>query len=216
VDDYLTVHIHRNSGKKEKTWYSGRSGECILNGAYTNNPQVLVRYDVSGPDDEHLSLVLSQYKKSNALAYTLACFSTESFTLDRPQKDLLHSCDFSTLLTQTGGPVGTREYALNPMFAIGVPEGGAIVQLKISTAKTVAVNAMLVPVSSYGDRVERAKGEPVLDSGKYRHGFVVTKRRTVNAGSYVLIVSRFTRNDPATVFNLQVSSSIRLKVEQIQ
>jgi hypothetical protein len=30
VDDYLTIHIHRNKGKNERIWYSGRLGNCVL------------------------------------------------------------------------------------------------------------------------------------------------------------------------------------------
>lgn len=66
VSDFLTLHIHRS---RDRVWYPQGS---VLEGAYTNNPHVLIRYDVEGLADKHLSLVLSQYKKSNDLCYTLS------------------------------------------------------------------------------------------------------------------------------------------------
>jgi hypothetical protein len=30
VLDFLTVHIHQNSGKNERIWYPGRGGNCVL------------------------------------------------------------------------------------------------------------------------------------------------------------------------------------------
>jgi hypothetical protein len=30
VDDYLTIHIHRNKGKSERVWYPGKGGDCVL------------------------------------------------------------------------------------------------------------------------------------------------------------------------------------------
>ena len=71
VSDYLTLHIHRTTSSRRRVWYPGGSN-CVLTGAYTNNQHILIRYDVEGPSDKHLSIVLSQYKKSTDLCYTLS------------------------------------------------------------------------------------------------------------------------------------------------
>jgi len=211
----LTVHLHRNSGKKERIWYPGKSGNCVLTGAYTNNPQVLIRYDVTNPADEHLSLVLSQYKKSNDLAFTLSCYCTEPFTLDRPRQDLDQKIAISASLSKNGGPVGSRKFGDNPMFAVSVPSNESFVQLKISSPRSVAVNVLLIPVASFGEGVDQATGQPVIDSGKYRHGFVATGREKVGAGNYVLVVSSYHAGQEAA-FHLEVCTSVRIQIYQIQ
>ena len=217
--DYLTVHLHRNTKKKERIWYP-RSASCVLNGAYTNNSHCLVRYDVEpqnadGPD-EFLSLVLSQYEKSNDLSYTLSCFCTEPFTLGHPAKDLPFSRTFTSSWTTltAGGPLGKKDFYRNPMFAVEIPEGGAIIQLQCSAPKALAVNVMMVPVDSYGQRATRIKAEPPIDSGNYRHGFVVTSRTKAAAGTYALIVSSYTPGEVAT-FRVKVASSLKIRVDEI-
>lgn len=214
--DYLTLHIHRNNANRERMWYPGRSGNCVLTGCYTNNPHVLVRYDVQDESDKYLTLVLSQYKKSNDLNYTLSCFCTEDFLFGKPEKDLQyhskHSLSWSTYTA--GGPVGQDNFINNPQFSVSIPVASSL-QLKVSTATTVAANAMLVPVRAYGDGVDWALGEPVMDSGKYRHGFVVTEKATIKPGSYALIVSNFHAGQTG-LFDLKVSSSSgKVKIEKI-
>lgn len=213
----MTIHVHRNNGKKERIWYPGKQGNCILTGAYTNNPQVLVRYDLMGTEDEHLSLVLSQHKKSNSLGYTLSSYCTEDFSISKPEKDLPHNDDFSSSWTQStaGGPIGRDAFLSNPTYTVLVPDGGATVQFRLSTRKTVAANVVLVPVSSHGQPAEKAVGEPVINSGKYRHGFLATKRYEVKAGPYALVVSNFHQGQKAP-FQLKVLSSKTLKIQQIK
>lgn len=211
------MHIHRNNSKKRKLWYPGKGGGCILTGAYTNNPHVLVRYDVMGPQDAFLTLVLSQYKKSNDLAYTLSCFSTEPFTLGKPAKDLEHSIKLASGWTaeQSGGPLGTKSSMDNPMFAVAVPKDGAMMQLQVSTSRLSAVNVVLVPVSTYGQRADQATGPPVVDSGKYRHGFVMSERLKILGGAYAMLVTNFDKGKVDS-FRLVVTSSVRVKVQEIK
>ena len=79
---------------------------------------------------------------------------------------------------------------------------------------------MLLPVreniSASRDYRQAGKksGKPVLDSGNYRYGFVVTDRGEVLAGTYLLIVSTF---DPGQlgVFNVKVCSSVKVKIEVV-
>jgi calpain-7 len=191
---------------------------CTLakTGAYTNNPQVLVRYDVSDPSDANLSLVLSQYKKSNDLAYTLSCFCTEQFSLGLPERDLEHSVELSASWTTAtaGGPIGSKNFISNPMFAVNVPDGGAVVQLRVSTKTTAAVNVVLVPVDSFRQRADRAKGQPIIDSDIYKHGFVVSEKVKVKSGPYVVVVSNFHAGQTAP-FVLRVCSSQKVNVEAL-
>jgi calpain-7 len=218
VSDYLTVHLHRSKSATDKVYYPGQSGNCVLTGAYTNNPHVLVRYDVDGADDKFLSLVLSQYKKANDLSYTLSCFSTEPFSLGKPQNNLPFTKELSSTLTLNGGPLGSKNVINNPMFALGIPndDDSVIVQLKVSTSKTVALNIIVMPVDSYGQRMDRATGHAVIDSGKYRHGFSITDRKKMKrGGSYVVLISCYTPGQVAS-FQVHVSStSNRVKFEPI-
>jgi calpain-7 len=205
--DYLTLHIHRNTAKRERMWYPGRSGNCVLTGCYTNNPHVLVRYDVQDASDKHLSLVLSQYKKSNDLNFTLSCYCTESFAFGKPENDLPYQMSqSSTWSTYTaGGPIGQDQFVSNPQFSVRL-EAAATLQVTLSTSTTVAANVMLLPVASYGDGVDKATGTPLIDSGKYRHGFVASDKIKVPAGSYTLIVSNF-HTGQTGLFDVKLSSS---------
>ena len=213
--DYLTVHAHRNSAKREIIWYPGGK-TCVLTGAYTNNPHVLMRYDVTGPADKHLSLVLSQYKKSHDLGYTLSCFSTEPFTLSQPAKalPLCSEISFEWTAATAGGPPGSKNFHINPMWALRVPDEGVSMQIRCSSVKSFAVNIMLVAVDTHGTRVKWITGEPVLDSGDYRHGFTVTERKKVPGGLYTLVASTF---EPGQVgaFRVIIYASSKVKFERI-
>ena len=157
-------------------------------GCYTNNPHVLVRFEIKEPKDKHLSLILSQYKKSNSLNYTLSCFCTENFHLGKPEKDLENHTEISSTWTTytAGGPVGQSSFIRNPQFSLRV-SATTLLQIKLSTNTTVAANCILVPVSQLGATIEKATGDPVVDSGKYRHGFVATEKKVVKSGAYTLI-----------------------------
>jgi hypothetical protein len=236
VKDYLTVHLHRNDQTKERIWYP-RSNRNVLTGAYTNNPHCLVRYDATDASDEYLSIVLSQYEKSHDLGYTLSCFCTEPFKLGPPAKELPFSRTVTSSWTEAtaGGPVGKKRFYRyvspvavrdnsvesysplpfdahysNPMYAIEVPEGGAVFQIQCMAPKTLAVNVMLVPVDSYGQRATRIKSDPPVDSGHYRHGFVVTARQRANPGPYALIVSSYSAGETAT-FRVKITTSVLLR-----
>lgn len=196
--------------------YPGRSGNCILTGAYTNNAHVLVRYDVKGPEDKFISLVLSQYQKSNDLPYTLACYSTESFSLGKPRAKLPHNSILSATLNPRGGPMGSSSYDANPMFAVQVPHPGSTLQIRLSTSSSEAVHALLVPVHGFGDMVKEATADPVVDSGKYRHGFVATPRSAAPPGPYVLVISRYCRTKESCAVKIDMTSSLPLKIRQLQ
>lgn len=215
VKDYLTVHLHRNDKNKERIWYS-RSKRNVLTGAYTNNPHCLVRYDVTDPADKYLSIVLSQFEKSHDLGYTLSCFCTERFTLGRPAKELpfSRSLNSSWTLTNAGGPIGKKSFYMNPMYAVLIPEGGCTIQIQCLVPKTMATNVMLVPVDSYGRRVTKILSDPPVDSGNYRHGFVVTERTKIEGGAYTLIVSSYSPGEAAN-FRVKLSSSMKLKIDEI-
>lgn len=213
----MTLHIYRNSSHKRRIWYPGKSGNCVLTGAYTNNPHVLIRYDVTGPEDAYLSLILSQYKKTNDLAFTLSCYCTEAFTIGKPAKELEYVQERNSAWTKdkSGGPLGTSSCYKNPTFAVAVPDGGALMEIRVSTVKTSAVNVILVSVGSFGSDVRSAREKETIDSGKYRHGFLATERQHVPAGNYALLVTNFHAGVEAA-FKLVIRSSAKLKVEEMR
>ena len=138
VDDFLTVHLLRNSEKRERMWYPhGRN--TLVNGAYSNNPHVLVRYDVCKPEDKYISLVLSQHLKTHDLGYTLSCYCTEPFHLTEPQKDLPFVQALSGAWTKetAGGPVGNEDFFRNPMYTLTLREETTM-QMRCSCEKSVA------------------------------------------------------------------------------
>lgn len=213
--EFLTLHLHKNTEGYDKIWYNaGR--KCVLNGAYTNNPHNLVRYDVKNKDDAHLSIVLSQFEKKNDIGYTLSCFCTELFTFGRPSKQLSFIKEFpsSWNASTAGGPIGQPGFYKNPMYAVEVQNGGVTIQLRCSASKTIAVNTMLIPVDKYGARVNRLKAEPPVDSGNYRHGFVVTEKIKIPAGYYTIIVSSY-NDGQIGPFCLKVCSSVALRIAPI-
>ena len=219
VEDYLTVHIHRNTAKKQRVWYPGMSGNNVLTGAYTNSPQVLVRYDVTSQADKYLNFVLSQYQKTRDIPYTLSIFATEDFTLSRPPKDLAHCVEVTSGWTErtAGGRYSKNNdaFTTNPQFAVQIPAGGTTVELRLSTSKTASVNGMLIPVQKFGQDVSQATGLAVLDTGKYRHGFVCSgTRQHIQGGSYVLVVSNFNGGQQA-VFQIKLCSSAKIKLREI-
>eukprot|EP00934_Nitzschia_sp_Nitz4_P003821 Nitzschia sp. Nitz4//scaffold33_size148984//108967//111638//NITZ4_002941-RA/size148984-augustus-gene-0.258-mRNA-1//1//CDS//3329548466//3811//frame0 len=222
VDDFLTVHMLRNNEKKEKIWYPhGRNS--LVNGAYTNNPHVLVRYEISGPKDKYISLVLSQHQKSQDLGYTLSCFCTERFSLGAPQKDLSYEIVLQGSWTEenAAGPIGKKLYFQNPMYMVQLSDNETI-QLRCSTVKSLAVNIILICVPDKASAESlpvntKRYGTPVLDSGNYRHGFTVTERTKVARGTYSMIVSTFHEGNLGNYsISLASASKGTVKVERVQ
>mmetsp|Transcript_36362 Transcript_36362/g.109113 ORF Transcript_36362/g.109113 Transcript_36362/m.109113 type:complete len:659 (-) Transcript_36362:145-2121(-) len=210
TNDYLTLHIYRNTREKDRMWYSGGKN-CVLTGAYTNNCHVLVRYDIAGPEDKHLSLVLSQYQKSNDLSYTLSCFCTHPFKLGHPAKEqpVVAVINSEWTASSAGGPAGQPGFRGNPMWSVSVPVEGAFVQVRCSSVKTFAVNVLLVGVDSPGERIWSVDREPAIDTGDYRHGFAATNAVWVPGGQYTLCASTFHRGQ-AGGFRIELKSSVKL------
>lgn len=219
--DFLTIHLLRNSEKKEIMWYP-HSQFSLANGAYSNNPHVLVRYDVTGPADKYISLVLSQHKKCHDLGYTLSCYCTEPFHLTQPQAHLPVLTTVSgewTSLT-AGGPVGTADFFNNPMYRVTVPDEG-LMQLSCSTERSLAVNLIMLRLpshtNSHNPMNAQQHGVPVLDSGNYRHGFAATDRTKVSKGTYVVFVSSF-HGAKLGKYHITIATSIRngMIVDRVQ
>jgi calpain-7 len=144
VDDFLTVHLVRNTAKRDRIWYP-HGPKTLVNGAYTNNPHVLLRYDISGPEDKFVSLVLSQHEKSHDLAYTISCYCTERFTLGKPPDMLPFSVIRRGSWTEktAGGPVGSIAFFVNPMYMVIVKEDNEM-QLRCHANKTNAGKILLL------------------------------------------------------------------------
>lgn len=120
----------------------------------------------------------------------------------------------STWTTYTaGGPVGQTNFIKNPQFAIQLVSPTTL-QILLSTTTTVAANVMLVPVKQLGATIDSATGEPVLDSGQYRHGFVASDKKTLPSGAYTLIVSNF-HVDQTGLFTLKIASSKPVTMEKV-
>mmetsp|Transcript_5329 Transcript_5329/g.14406 ORF Transcript_5329/g.14406 Transcript_5329/m.14406 type:complete len:223 (-) Transcript_5329:854-1522(-) len=117
------MHLVRNSSKRERIWL-GQDERTLVHGAYTNNSHVLACYDASGPEDAFISIVLSQYQKTNDMGYTLSVMCTEPFTLVQPQKDLPPIHDISSQWTaqSAGGPTGQDAFFNNPMYLIDIKD----------------------------------------------------------------------------------------------
>lgn len=226
------MHIHRGTAQGERVWYAGRRGDCILTGAYTNNPHVLVRYDVAGAQDTHLSLVLSQYQKRQDLGYTLSCFCTEDFALGPSAPDLPHRIELKSAWKpgRCGGPLGTPQCHRNPTFAVSIPDAAAAVaalssgspgpkvQIRITAPPTLAVNAYMVPVSKWGDAFPQSSSSwpiAVVDSGQYRHGFVATIPARIPPGPYVLLVSGYTPGVTGPLELVLATTSDKIQVKEL-
>ena len=217
VSDYLTLHIHRIKHSKQRVYYPS-SKDCVLNGSYTNNQHVLVRYDVAGTEDKHLSIVLSQYKKSNDLGYTYSVYCTEKFKLSQPEKELKlcrelkgawtlrNASDkaYSLCVGTAGGPPGHGSFGSNPQWSVFISQR-TMIQIKCFAVKKLAVNVVLVQhhgrsesgastseqQQQNGKRIHHLYEQPIIDSGDYRHGFTVTEPIYVSAGDYTLVASTF-------------------------
>lgn len=138
VNDFLTIHLIRSSKERSIQWYP-HGKNTLVDGAYTNNPHVLVRYDITRADEKYISLVLSQHQKSQDLGYTLSCFCTEPFTLVPPQKDLPYVFDVIGAWTpqNAAGPVGRESFFQNPMYKLTLKADSEL-QLRCSTQKSIA------------------------------------------------------------------------------
>lgn len=136
MTDFLTIHLLKNTEKKEVMWYPHGSMSLVV-GAYTNNPHVLVRYDVTGSADKYISLVLSQYKKSHDMGYTLSCYCTHPFSIGKPAQDLPFQRELVNSWTAGCGPVGDDRFFQNPMWVVTLPEN-ATCQLRCFTEKAFA------------------------------------------------------------------------------
>jgi hypothetical protein len=215
VSGYLTVHVHRTGETKERVWYAGENGSCMLAGLYTNNPHFFIRYDVNDSSDKRLAVILSQFKKSRDMNYTIAFFCSDDFELNPPQPTLPHHAEISsTWSTYTaGGPIGSNSYHTNPKYSILIPcdktdeTNSAELQLSLSTSATTAVNAMLYTVTRRSDKVVNSTNHAIIDTGKYRHGFVVSNRTTIPPGEYILIVSNYHVGQTG-FYTLKVSSNV--------
>lgn len=100
------------------------------------------------------------------------------------------------------------------MWALQVPDGGAAVQLRCSTQKTYAVNVMVVKGGEDDIRRRGLRHEPIIDSGHYRHGYVVADSKRLLAGAYTLVASTFNEGQTGPFF-VDVFSSSKVDVKPL-
>ena len=198
-----------------------------------------VRYDALNPENKVLSIVLSQDKKSNDVGYTLSCYCTKGeFKLGRPKLGLTicqsiegswklrdsRTDSRSLTIGNAGGPPGRGSFGSNPQWSIRVPVGGSRIQVECRVAKDLAVNAI---IARYGTgccrggipeqksrRIHQLYEDPVLDTGKYRHGYAVAEAAFVPAGLYTLVVSTFEVGQVGD-FSLRVLSSKEIELNAL-
>lgn len=240
ASDFLTLHVYRNNNKKERIWYPGGENRVLL-GAYTNNPHVLIRYDVTCPDDKYLSLVLSQYNKqkisdmNNAdndggddsytcsdLGYTLSCYCTHPFTFGNhiALPNIVKKIHSEWNEECAGGSPMLPSFVTNPMFFCLLAKG-AHVMLTCSSSQKVAINVMLCNGSTTQEQKKQRnelfplrKDAVMLESGDYRFGFVVTPRTFIPKGEYICVVSSFEAKQLAT-FTLIAHSTAPLTITKM-
>jgi len=209
--EFISLNIHRNSNDLPRIWYPGGKS-CVVRGVYTNNPHILMRYDVNCPKDKFLSLVLAQHNKTSNINYTLTCYCTHDFKFGTSKK-LPIKLDFCAEWTKEtcGGAPGRGHFFSNPQFLVNVPPGGAYVQFSCTTDANIFCNIALV--KSDGSRVNSV-GNSDLHAGKYRPAFAITDVCSVGAGNYTLIASTF---DPCEIgrFLVTAYSSVPLVVKSI-
>jgi hypothetical protein len=216
AEDYFAAHIHRIPNSMQRVYYAGGNG-CILTGAYTNNQHNLIRYDAKGPEDRLLSIVLSQYKKSNDLGFTLSCFCTEDFHLGQPTEEMPiyrtlygkwelrgDSNKNSLEIGSAGGSPGNGSFGSNPQWNITVLKEGTKLQFKCSAGKKLAINVVLVRTTR--KRIHHLYEQPLINTGTYRFGFTVSDVVSVPPGMYNLVASTFKVGEVGS-FVLQVLSS---------
>lgn len=225
AEDYIAAHIHRIQNSMQRVYYPGGK-DCILTGAYTNNQHNLIRFDANGPGDRLLSIVLSQYKKTNDLGFTLSCFCTEDFDLGQPAEEMAiyrtlygkwelrgGSNKYSLEIGSAGGSPGKGSFGSNPQWNITVLQEGTKLQLKCSAGKKLAINVVLVRTTR--KRIHHLYEQPFIDTGSYRFGFTVSDVVSVPPGMYNLVASTFEVGEVGS-FVLQVlSSSEHVEISEI-
>ena len=89
--------------------------------------------------------------------------------------------------------------------------------------KSLAINVLLVrtgfasgasSLQMQAKRVHFLYEPPVVDSGDYRHGFVVTDRVLLSPGSYTIIVSTFEVGEVGS-FILHVTSNNQVEIDAV-
>ena len=214
---FLSLHINRSDEQKERQYYPVENR--VLTGVYLNNAHVLLRHDVASPKDKYLTLVLSQYEKSEDINYTLNCFCTGPFEIGTPTKQLPCQHEIVSQWTNetSGGPPSLiSSFCTNPMWKIIIPEGGSKIQFQFRAMKKLAINILLFKgsIRTKMDVIKMGKNV-AFDSGDYRRGFVATSIQTLkDSGEYILVPNTFKRGDTGN-FVINILSSKPLRVESL-
>ena len=199
-------------------------------------PPFTARYDAESSENQVLSIVLSHDMKSNDVGYTLSFYCTDEFKLGRPKLDLTlrrtidGSWKFwsmntrSLMIGNAGGPLNKGSFGSNPQWSVRVPAGGSKIQVDCTVAKDLAVNVILarhgngLSVGEYPEqrsrRIHRLYEDPIIDTGKYRPGYVVAEPVVVPAGLYTLVVST---NEVGKVgqFSLRLFTSKEIELDEL-
>ena len=220
----LAADMHRIRKAGQRIYYPYGTS-CVLRGAYSNNQHILIRYDVKDHEDRLLSIVLRQFNKSDNLRFTLSCFCTEEFWLQKPDEEMaLHTTingkwelrgdknNSALQIGTAGGPPNAGSFGSNPQWCVLLKKQHSKLQFKCFAEKDLAINVVFVKTTK--KRICHLYDEPLVDTG-YRFGFSVSDVVCVPPGMYSLIVSTSKVGEVGS-FVLQILSSsehIEVKVK---
>ena len=134
----------------------------------------------------------------------------------------MDSC--SLPIGNAGGPPGRGSFGSNPQWSIRVPVGGSRIQVECRVAKDLAANVIIARCGNgcclgeipeqKSKRIHHLYEDPVLDTGKYRHGYTVAEAAFVPAGLYTLVVSTIEVGLVGN-FSLRVLSSKEIDLSEL-
>jgi len=161
----LTAHIHRLTKEEISSRIVYPNPTKIINGIYSNNPLVMIRYDVTA-QDKHLAIILSQYKKFEDISYTISVYSTDPFTFKPAPSFLPNNFKLKGQFdpSNSGGAVGrSSSYFRNPQYKLEVKRDTKI-EMLMKVGSSLSIN---ISVSEAVGRVNDLSNE-VFGSGSYR------------------------------------------------
>jgi calpain-7 len=205
-DDWITLHVYSNSGGK-RVYYPH---DPFMKGVYMNSPFYLQRWETE-KENASYTLVVSQYKKSKDLYFTVDVYCTGEFKM----ADLIRPKYTKTITLQytqknSGGSANSSEYWFNPQYRVTIPGGTSLVNFQMKGPEFVQVNLMLF--ESNGEKVESFSTQRKADSGSYRNAFCYFEIEKPTPGEYTLIPSTWYPGETPTCLITVLSHGNPVKI----
>lgn len=184
LSDYLTLHVFRGG---ERQYYSEKA---MLLGTYINSVHFLVRFDAP-VGNSRFTVVVSQYERNAAIAYTLDAYSTQPFTLVKLAVQWPIERRYAGIWTaqNAGGAVNDTRFGANPQWRL-VLFGPSRVLVKLELPEEYSGNVILVRGEERVSVVYVTA--QAFSTGDYRRGFAyAASDEPLAAGSYVVVASTF-------------------------